>query len=141
MTIGKRIILGFTASVALTAALGIFAYSQIGQIGRLSAVIVADCLPRAALSGTFDGWARQQFTIVQRHVLNEDPAASRQIEDDLSLAQFRQRRQGHPILQPCRKVIFQPAMQHTCRQRVACPEPIDDPGGMCRFLQPGISIP
>jgi methyl-accepting chemotaxis protein len=82
MTIGKRIILGFTASILITVGLGVFAFTRITAIDSLSKVVVNDCLPGAALSGTFDGWARQEFSLLQRHLLTDDAAAMNHVESD-----------------------------------------------------------
>ena len=83
MTIGKRIVLGFAAAIMIAGGIGIFAYTRIAQIARLSDVVVKDCLPGAALSGGFDGWARQEFTIVQQHVLTQNTAELRKLDEEL----------------------------------------------------------
>jgi methyl-accepting chemotaxis protein len=83
MTIGKRIVGGFTVAILLTAGLGAFAFTRIVTIDRLSKVVVNDCLPGAALSGTFDGWARQEFALLQQHVLTDDAAAATGVEAEL----------------------------------------------------------
>lgn len=83
MTLGKRLAFGFAVCITFTIALGIFSYLRISAISALADVVVGDCLPGAALSGTFDGWARQEFSLLQKHVLTQDPQAAAKVEEEL----------------------------------------------------------
>ncbi len=82
-TIGKRIGVGFATVVLITGCLGAFCLSRISHIQKLSGKVVNDCLPGTALSGGFDGWARQEFSLLQMLLLTEDPAAGRKLEEEL----------------------------------------------------------
>jgi methyl-accepting chemotaxis protein len=92
LTLGKRISLGFAVAVVITVGLGVFAAWSIIGIHRVAKVVVGDCLPGAALSGGFDGWARQQFALAMMHVLADDEAQARQYESGLDqmIARFDQ---------------------------------------------------
>jgi methyl-accepting chemotaxis protein len=69
MTIGKRITVGFGLSVALTAALGIFAFTRVAAINILAHTISEDCLPGTALSGQLESLAKDNRGLVLRHIL------------------------------------------------------------------------
>ncbi len=83
-TIGKRVALGFGVTALLSVLLGGFSVSRITQLQSIANTITTDCLPGAALSGGFDGWARQQFTLLQMHLMTEEPKTAETYESELS---------------------------------------------------------
>lgn len=83
-TIGKRLAIGFGVTTLMTVVLGGFSIARITQLQGIAATITTDCLPGAALSGGFDGWARQQFTLLQMHLMTEDTKSAEAYESDLS---------------------------------------------------------
>jgi methyl-accepting chemotaxis protein len=82
MTIGKRITVGFGLSVALTAALGIFAFTRVVAINVLSNKISVDCLPGTALSGQLESLAKDNRGLVLRHIL-ADKDQKAQVEQQM----------------------------------------------------------
>lgn len=83
-TIGKRVAVGFGVTALMAALLGGFSILRITQLQGVAITITTDCLPGAALSGGFDGWAREQFTLLQMHLMTEDTKAAERYEAELA---------------------------------------------------------
>jgi methyl-accepting chemotaxis protein len=71
MTIGKRIIIGFGVSVAITVALGAFAYSRLTSVNLIGKEIVEDHLPGEYLTGAIEADARAGMALLLEHVISE----------------------------------------------------------------------
>ncbi len=74
MTIGKRIALGFTATIAVVLALGIFSYFKLIAINEDATKITVDCLPGIALIGDVNDGALNNYTALHKYVLAESDA-------------------------------------------------------------------
>ncbi|HEY0007901.1 MAG TPA: methyl-accepting chemotaxis protein [Tepidisphaeraceae bacterium] len=74
MTIGKRIIIGFGVSVALTVALGLFAYQRIVQIDKNYQVVAIDALPGITTISQAQALTYEQYGAMLVHVLTNDEA-------------------------------------------------------------------
>lgn len=74
---------GFGSAILMTIILGVFALMQINQIERISDVVVYDALPGTALAGGIDAWARQEFALVQMHILSDNQTDERMYESQL----------------------------------------------------------
>jgi methyl-accepting chemotaxis protein len=79
LTIGKRIILGFSVAVLITAALGAFAYSRVNVIGQDTHIVAKDCLPSSIYAGRAEMLVRRGQMLVLRHVTVDDEAQMRTI--------------------------------------------------------------
>lgn len=83
MTIGKRIILGFAAVILLTCGLGIFTYTRLVAIDRMTNKVTGDCLPGAIYSGKAESLVRRAMGLALLHVVSEDKAAMQKLETDI----------------------------------------------------------
>lgn len=72
MSLKKKLSTGFGMAVLFTCLLGVFSLYQINQIESYADAIVTDALPGATLSGGFDAWARQEFALMQMHIMSDD---------------------------------------------------------------------
>ena len=83
MTIGKRLIAGFAATVLVAAALGGFAYTRLASIGAHADKIVSDCLPGTYLSGQIPVITRQNYGRFLRHLMSPDADGMKAIEAEM----------------------------------------------------------
>jgi methyl-accepting chemotaxis protein len=81
MTIGKRIGLGFAIAVAITASLGIVAYSCVQVISRNSERVTGDALPSVILSDKVDATLLEAQQRLVQHILATDPAQKQNLEE------------------------------------------------------------
>ena len=88
-TIGKRILFGFCAVLAITVALGAFALARVLAIQADTTVITGDCLPGVYLVGKIEAEVKEAEMHVRKHLLATDPAAMDQIEKDLAACRDR----------------------------------------------------
>lgn len=86
LTVGKRIVLGFSVVLAITAALGGLAYSRLIAVDVLAKQIAADSLPGIYISGQIEAQAREGFTDVVQHLISADAQQMRQSEADIAAA-------------------------------------------------------
>src|SRR5690349_487136 len=87
MTIGKRIIVGFTCTLAITVALGAFAYYRLNQVDARQRVVVDDALPGLALSGEMSALTQEGMSLCAQHVLSDDEQTTKGIEQRTRAAQ------------------------------------------------------
>jgi methyl-accepting chemotaxis protein len=83
MTIGTRIWIGFSLSLLFTAALGYFSNDRIQRVSKMTRTVTGECLPGTALSGGFDGWARQEFALLTMQIMSGNPAEREELSREL----------------------------------------------------------
>lgn len=83
MTIGKRVVAGYAVAVAVTASLGIFAFSMLRAVDRYSQRIVADYLPGTYLVGEIKQLSRLNQALTLQHLLTTDPQEMVRLEQAL----------------------------------------------------------
>jgi methyl-accepting chemotaxis protein len=79
-TIGKRLVVGFTAVLAITLGLGIFASVKLRSIKRLSDAITSDALPGVVHLGVVASNVRENYGQTLLHVNSSDPVEAARIE-------------------------------------------------------------
>lgn len=84
LTLKNKLYLGFGVAALITLLLGFYAISQINQIDRIADVVVYDALPGTALAGGVDAWARQEFALVQMHVLSDRADEMEHLESEIN---------------------------------------------------------
>ena len=80
MTFGKRIVMGFCAAIAITVALGGFAYWQTVRVGQGIADVTEEAMPGLTLSSQISLLVRQNYGRIGQHVLTEEPSAMQALE-------------------------------------------------------------
>jgi methyl-accepting chemotaxis protein len=88
-TIGRRIVVGFAAVIAIACALGVFAYTRLIAIETQSTRITVDSLPGIYISGQMTTEAENRFGIVQKHILARKPERKTALEGELAAADAR----------------------------------------------------
>jgi methyl-accepting chemotaxis protein len=88
-TIGRRIVVGFAAVIAIVAGLGIFAYERMIVIETQSTRITIDNLPGIYYSGQMAAAAESRFGLVLKHVLATTVEQKTALEADLAAADAR----------------------------------------------------
>src|SRR5690348_6793075 len=83
LTIGKRIVLGFTLAVAISAAQGIFGYSRLASLSQDAHTVVVDCLPGTFLAGQIEALVQENRALLLTHLLAKDEADRRAIEKSM----------------------------------------------------------
>jgi len=78
--IGTRIGAGFAAVILVAAALGLFAYFQLGGIEKSSAAIAANALPGVHLIGQVQNGIQKEFGLVLMALSSTDPTAIARFE-------------------------------------------------------------
>jgi hypothetical protein len=79
-TIGKRLVVGFGAVLAITLALGAFAYVRVTQIAASSNVILTDSLPGVYNIGQIQAGAKDNLDLTLRHILASDEGEKQALE-------------------------------------------------------------
>ncbi|MDB5297139.1 MAG: methyl-accepting chemotaxis sensory transducer, partial [Phycisphaerales bacterium] len=80
MTIGKRITLGFSASLLITGVLGAFFYSRMSAVDARAHAIVDDALPGIIGSGNVRGYSKDNYGLMLKHIISVDKAEMEQVE-------------------------------------------------------------
>jgi hypothetical protein len=80
MTIGKRIVLGFTLAVAISAAQGFYGYSRLASLSEDAHIVVTDCLPGTYLAGQIEALVQENRGLLLTHLLAKDEAERRDVE-------------------------------------------------------------
>ncbi len=83
MTIGKKVGLGFTLAVTITAGLGIVAYSCMQAISRNSERVTGDALPSVILGDKIESIVGQADKRLLQHIIASDPAQKQALEQDM----------------------------------------------------------
>ena len=86
LTIGKRIVLGFTACILITAGLGTFTFTRLSAIEGHTTLITADCLPGVAASGKIESIVQQNRALLLEHVIADDPKEMGDVEARMAKA-------------------------------------------------------
>jgi methyl-accepting chemotaxis protein WspA len=73
-TVNQRIILCFSAIVAMMVALSVFAYVRLGSIENQTATLHRDSIPSLYIVGKLAAVSTETYSGVQRHLLENDPA-------------------------------------------------------------------
>jgi methyl-accepting chemotaxis protein len=79
-TIGKRIIVGFSAVIAMAAILGAIAFSRLMAIETQATRIVVDSLPGVYISSQIDAESRTRFGLTLQHIIASDQQEMARIE-------------------------------------------------------------
>ena len=80
MTIGKRIVLGFTALLLLTAGLGAFTFIRLGQIKESATTVTEDAMPGTYYSAQIEIAMRTNNARAGRIAMQTDPAVIASLE-------------------------------------------------------------
>jgi len=92
--VGTRISMGFGIIVAISFALGVFAYGRIGNINQSAVQVTDRSLPGVYLIGRIDSNIQAALSILYRHVESSDPAERAHLEqliEDLHTSNAAQR--------------------------------------------------
>jgi methyl-accepting chemotaxis protein len=81
LTIGRRVLLGFAATILLTAGLGLFAYSQISTIDGHSKEIVNGSLPSMNYTADIESNTMRACAFTLEHILFEDAKEMANVEE------------------------------------------------------------
>jgi methyl-accepting chemotaxis protein len=84
LTIGKRITLGFTAVLAITIGLGVFAYVEISQIHTEMDAITGDAMPGVLWAGAISTDNQDNESLLAEHILAPTKEATAAIETKLA---------------------------------------------------------
>ena len=84
LTIGKRVIIGFVASAAITVGLGIFALGRFGHVEKDALVIANDGAPTLQLAGKIELCVTRNYGRVYQGILCRDSAAIEKIQAEMS---------------------------------------------------------
>ncbi len=82
-TIGKRIIFGFATLLAVSAALGLFAFTRLISITAQSLRITQDCLPGVYYVGQIDAINQANYTLTHRWLLIAQPPDRASIDAEM----------------------------------------------------------
>jgi methyl-accepting chemotaxis protein len=88
-TIGRRIVVGFAAVIAIVASLGVFAYARLIAIETYSTRITLDNIPGIHYSGQMSTAAERRFGLVLKHVLATSAEQKTAIEAEIDAADAR----------------------------------------------------
>jgi methyl-accepting chemotaxis protein len=80
MTIGKRIIAGFTVSIVITTVLGVFAYWRLTTISEAFGAVARDSLPGVGIAGQIEATGNLNYAYLLEHVLAESAEAKKQYQ-------------------------------------------------------------
>jgi methyl-accepting chemotaxis protein WspA len=83
-TVRQRIILGFSAVMAIMVGLTLFAYVRLRSIEAQAAVLRSDLIPSLFIVGQLKSVSIETYTATQQHLLSEDPA---QMDEIMSFIQ------------------------------------------------------
>ncbi|HLO39446.1 MAG TPA: methyl-accepting chemotaxis protein [Phycisphaerales bacterium] len=82
-TIGKRIALGFSAAVLITAALGAFSYNCLRTAAAMSSVVVKERLPGAVCSSQIASLSSLNYATLMHFMVTDDPARKTELEGQM----------------------------------------------------------
>jgi methyl-accepting chemotaxis protein len=88
-TIGRRIIVGFSAVIAMAAILGGIAYSRLVVIETQATRIVVDSLPGIYVSSQIESETLKRFSLILQHIIASDAAVMNGLEADIRTADTR----------------------------------------------------
>jgi methyl-accepting chemotaxis protein len=88
-TIGRRIVVGFAAVIAISAGLGVYAYERLIAIETQATRITVDNIPGIYFSGQMATEAESRFGLVLKHVLAGTAEQKTALEGDLAAADAR----------------------------------------------------
>jgi methyl-accepting chemotaxis protein len=82
-TIGKRITLGFSAAVIITAALGLFSVDRLNTAGAMSSVVVKQRLPGAVCSSQIASLSSLNYATLMHFMVTTDAELKTQLESQM----------------------------------------------------------
>ena len=82
-TVRTRIILGFGIIILITLAFGVFAYTRLVAIERLSSRVAQECLPAVTMTGQIDALVREVYALTLKHTLVDDQQSADKIQEQL----------------------------------------------------------
>src|SRR6202047_2415015 len=84
-TVRQRIIIGFSAVMAIMLGLTTFAYLRLRDIEAQAAVLRSDLIPGLYIIGRLKAVSVETYTATQQHILEDDPAKREQIMSFIQL--------------------------------------------------------
>jgi methyl-accepting chemotaxis protein len=84
MTIGKRIVLGFSAVVLLTAGLGTFAYTRMVAVDHDAKAITGDAMPGTIAINKVDALTRTNMALTLQRIVYTDPQECQRIDAEIA---------------------------------------------------------
>ena len=109
LTIGKRILFGFTLLMLITAGLGAFAYSRIMTISKHAHEATDDCIPGTLDSLKVEVLCTANYGRTWQHILAEDPAAMTKLDQEMSATADEQTK----VMKEYETTIFDPTDRET----------------------------
>jgi methyl-accepting chemotaxis protein len=89
LKIGTRITAGFSVVIAIAMALGLFAYSKMGGIEKLSTEIARNSLPGVYLAGQVQNGIQKEFGLILQHIGSADKGEMERAEAALQDSRTR----------------------------------------------------
>ncbi len=89
--IGTRITAGFAATIAISMALGLFAYGKLGGIEKNSSEIAAHSLPGVYLVGQVQNGIQREYSLILQHINSSDRAAMDAVDSEMNESRTRNR--------------------------------------------------
>ena len=84
LSVGQRIAAGFACVIAISVALGLFAYTRIGVIDANATSVAGHRLPMIYLAGQVQNNAQANVGLVLRHIMSNDALEMGRIEAELA---------------------------------------------------------
>jgi methyl-accepting chemotaxis protein len=78
---------GFAAVIIITAALGVFAFTQLSAVDKNATRIATDSLPGVSMLGRVQATAESRLGLLLQHAISTDSAEMRQLEVEISSSQ------------------------------------------------------
>jgi methyl-accepting chemotaxis protein len=91
LRIGTRIAAGFAAVIVVAVTLGLFAYSKMGGIEKISNEIARNSLPGVYLAGQVQNGIQKEFGLILQHIGSADKGEMERAEADLQDSRTRNR--------------------------------------------------
>ncbi len=79
-TIGRRIVVGYAVVLAITVTLGLLAWVRFSSLQRLANSLLTDSMPGVIALGQIDALRRENFSLLEKHILTSDEAGIAAIE-------------------------------------------------------------
>jgi methyl-accepting chemotaxis protein len=83
LTIGNRIVIGFTTIAVIVGGLGVFTLAQLWSIGRSSAMITTDCLPAINVVGQIEFLANDNATLLLKDLTTKNEDLKKELADTM----------------------------------------------------------
>ena len=83
LTIGNRVLFGFSVGIVITAALGIFAFTRIQTLDAQAHRVVVDCLPGEYASGRLETLVSQNFSMLYEYLAIDTPESHTAVVNEM----------------------------------------------------------